>query len=304
MQDHWAGFWEHIEDLRDTLLRSLLVVGMGFFFLLMFYQPILHFLTASPVEQTEQGLIKQKIQRIQITNETTLPHIFELPANAQFISPPSFLNEHGKPIYLLAPGETLVYDEVIQSPLLILGPMEGLILVLKACFWLSLTITAPIWMWIWLQFILPGLKDSEKAILVPFLVLSLLFLGIGIAAAYYITVPIANQYLLLFNQSIGLNAWTLTHYIDYVLLICLGHGVAAELALLLFILVHFGLLSSDWLITKRRYMIVLAFILGALLTPPDVITQLLLAIPLAALYEVAIQYAKWRERLALRMQDI
>lgn len=305
MQDHWAGFWEHAEDLRHTLLRSLVVVGLGFFFLLMFYQPILHFLTAYPAEQTEQGLIKQKVQRIQITNETARHQVFELPHHAQFISTIPFLNEKGKhQTYQLAPGETVFYDEIIESPLLILGPMEGLTLVLKASFWLSLALTAPVWIWIWLQFILPGLKDQEKAVLFPFLALSLLCLGMGIACAYYITVPIANQYLLLFNSSIGQNAWTLTHYIDYVLLLCLGHGVAAELALLLFILVHFRVLTPDWLITKRSYMIVFAFILGALLTPPDVLTQLFLAIPLVGLYEVAIQYAKWRERSALAMQQV
>lgn len=303
MYDHWADFWEHVEDLRETLLKSLLVVGIGFIFLLMFYQPILHFLTAFPAEQTEHGLIKQKVQRIQITNQTREFQIFELPPNSQFVPSP-FLNEQETKQISLLPGETVFYDEIIKSPLLIMGPIEGLTLVLKACFWLSLALTAPIWMWIWMEFILPGLKDQEKAILFPFLALSLFCLGVGIACAYCITVPIANQYLLLFNSSIGQNAWTLTHYMDYVLLLCLGHGIAAELALLLFILVHFRALSSDWLITKRRYMIVFAFILGALLTPPDVLTQLMLAIPLVGFYEIAIQYAKWLERKVFTMQDV
>lgn len=61
-----------------------------------------------------------------------------------------------------------------------------------------------------------------------------------------------------------------------------------------FILVHFGFLTADWLIAKRRYMIVFAFVAGAILTPPDVLTQLMLAIPLIAFYEAAIWYAKWK----------
>src|SRR5204863_41436 len=116
---------------------------------------------------------------------------------------------------------------------------------------------------------------------------------------YYVTLPLANQYLFLFNNSIGQNAWTLIHYVQYVLFLCLGHAIAAELGLLLLTLVHFRFLSPDWLIAKRRYMIVLAFVLGAFLTPPDVLTQLLLALPLIALYEVAIWYAKWRQHLFL-----
>ena len=98
----------------------------------------------------------------------------------------------------------------------------------------------------------------------------------------------------------GQNAWTLNHYVNYVLLLCLGHAVAAELALLLLILVHFRFLSPSWLIAQRRYMIVLAFICGALLTPPDILTQLLLALPLIVLYEFAILYAKWLNRSTLK----
>ena len=105
------------------------------------------------------------------------------------------------------------------------------------------------------------------------------------------TLPIANDYLSLFNSSIGQNAWTLDHYVNYVLCLCLGHAIAAELSVLLLVLVHFGLLSAEWLIAKRRVMIVGAFILGALLTPPDVLTQLLLAFPLIGIYEIAICYA-------------
>jgi sec-independent protein translocase protein TatC len=177
-----------------------------------------------------------------------------------------------------------------------MGPLEGFVLVLRVCFWLSLVLTAPLWGWFWLQFILPGLKNSERVILLPFLFYSLLFLSLGITLAYYVTLPVANQYLLFFNRSIGQNAWTLTHYVNYVLLLCLGHAIAAELTLLLFMLVHWRVLSPHWLMKKRRYMIVLAFILGALLTPPDVVTQLFLALPLIGAYEAAIWYAKWLHR--------
>ena len=194
-------------------------------------------------------------------------------------------------------GDHLVYDQAIRSPLLIMGPVEGLILVFKTCFWLSLAMTAPFWGWVWLRFILPGMYARERAILVPFLLCSLFCIACGCSLAYYVTLPLANEYLTLFNSAIGQNAWTLNHYVNYVLLLCLGHAIAAELALLLMILVHFRLLSPEWMISKRRHMIVAAFILGALLTPPDVLTQVLLAIPLIAIYELAILYAKWRNRV-------
>ena len=229
-------------------------------------------------------------------NQTTQDLLFELPPNSWLISNFSLNDQIKERSYRFSSGEILVYEQVAPSSFLIMGPIEGISLVFKLSFWISLALTAPFWGWVWIQFILPGLKARERLVLFPFLLCSTICLCLGMAFAYCVTLPIANQYLTLFNDSIGQNAWTLMHYIQYVLLLCLGHAVAAELGLLLFLLVHFRFLSPGGLIAKRRYMIVVAFILGALLTPPDILTQLLLAIPLIGLYEAAIWYAKWRYR--------
>lgn len=311
MQERWTSIWGHIDELRQTLLRSLFIIGLGFLVILGFYQPVIQFFTANPLERTENGLLIQQVQRNQVENQTTKDLLFDLPSHSWLISASESVSksvlksesESGStPIsqngnhnsYRLKPGESLLYEQAIRSPLLIMGPIEGLILAFKVCFWLSIVLTAPLWGWIWLQFILPGLRTQERSVLFPFLLISILCLGLGAFLAYSITLPLSNQYLALFNSSIGQNAWTLTHYVNYVLLLYSGHAIAAELGLLLLALVHFRFLSPTWLIAKRRYMIVVAFILGALLTPPDVLTQLLLAFPLMGLYEIAILYAKWR----------
>jgi len=300
MQELSDSFWGHVNDLRQTLLRTVLIIAVGFAAVLSFYQPFLRFLTSLPLEYSEGGVTKQKVERLQAVNLTGKDQSFQLPADAVLVSSAAPDGQKGShPHYLLRSGETLIYDQTIQSPLLIMGPIEGLALVFKACFWLSIALTAPVWGWVWLQFILPGIKARERAILIPFLLCSLACLACGCALAYFITLPIANEYLSLFNSSIGQNAWTLNHYLNYVLFLCLGHAIAAELSLLLLALVHFRLLSPEWLISKRRYMIVGAFIAGALLTPPDVLTQLLLAFPLMGIYEIAICYAKWRKRPAI-----
>lgn len=297
MDENLADFWEHVEELRKTLIRSVSVVAIGFLLFLIFYKPILHLLAPYPAQRSTSGLTRKKVERIQITNQSAKTATFELPEGATLLSGSAPITKiEEKKTYLVSPGETLFYEEILDPSFLILGPIEGVSLVLKICFWLSLASTAPVWGWLWLQFILPGLRKEERVALFPFLVLSIVCLATGMILAYTITLPLANQYLLSFNHSIGHNAWTLTHYIDYLLLLCLGHAVAAELALLLFILVHFRLISAEELIRKRRLMIVVAFILGALLTPPDVLTQLLLAIPLTILYEAAIYYAKKRRK--------
>lgn len=285
MQEHCDSVWGHIDDLRKTLLRTLWVIALFFVGLLSLYQPILQVLTSYSF-QTE--LAKQRVERFEIKNQTGIDQVFHLPTHAKWVG----IGE-GK-ASILRPGESLSYDQTITAPLLIMGPIEGLILVFKACFWLSIALAAPLWGWVWLRFILPGIKAQEKAFLIPFLIFSLIFILMGCLLAYRITLPIANEYLMLFNSSIGQNAWTLNHYVNYVLFLCAGHAIAAEIAFILMVLVHFRLLSPEWLISKRRYMIVAAFILGALLTPPDVLTQLLLAFPLIGIYEIAICYAKWR----------
>lgn len=299
VHERWAGFWDHVDDLRQTLIRSLFVIGAGFLLSLGFYQPLFEFLVSRPAEQTAEGLTKELIQHQRIVNRTTEIRQYKLPPNARIISesasptPPALPGPLSR-VYRLAPGESLTYETSAVPPLLILGPIEGLSLVFKFCFWLSLALTAPAWGWIWLQFILPGLKPEERVALYPFLLGSIISLAAGAVLAYNVTLPLANDYLTAFNSTLGENAWTLSHYINYVSLICAGHAIAAELGLLLFILVHYHWLTTEWLISKRRYMIVAALVLGALLTPPDVVTQLLLAFPLVGLYELAILYSKWR----------
>lgn len=297
VDERWASFWGHLDELRQTIGRTLLIVGVGFILVLSCYEPILRLLTTYSLEHSDKGLIKHKVHRERVINQSAHTQLFELPADAWIVpNGGEPVKQENRTYYRLAPGQSLLYEQAITAPLLIMGPIEGLVLVFKVCFWVSLALTAPFWGWVWLQFILPGLRVQERAILFPFLLCSGVSLLLGVGLAYYVTLPLANQYLVVFNHSIGQNAWTLTHYVDYVLLLCLGHAIAAELGLLLLVLVHFHLLTPAWLINKRRYMIVLAFILGALLTPPDVLTQLLLAGPLITLYEVAIWYAKWRHR--------
>ena len=141
-----------------------MIVCIGFIAVFCFYQPILQFLTAIPMENGVSGLAQYKMERLHIVNRTAIDQSVGLPADSRFVSGGRFDEQKGgHPHYLLGPGEALTYDRIIHSPLLIMGPIEGLVLVLKACFWLSIALTAPFWGWVWLQFILPGTRAHEKA---------------------------------------------------------------------------------------------------------------------------------------------
>src|SRR5580658_2851212 len=127
-----TSFWEHVEDLRQTLIRSLVVIGLGFFLLVGFYPFIIQFLTNTSVERSSAGLQKQKVERVHLINSTLETVPFELPNRARLISTEGQTTDptHSS-TYYLKPGQSLIYEEVITAPLLIIGPMEGVLLVFK-----------------------------------------------------------------------------------------------------------------------------------------------------------------------------
>jgi sec-independent protein translocase protein TatC len=155
------------------------------------------------------------------------------------------------------------------NSLLIFGPTEGFIITLKVCFWCGLAGTSPFWIACLLQFISPGLRYSEKRFILPFIFHT-------------------------FNASIGVNLWSLSNYLSYTVLILLANGIAFQSFVVLLFLIHAGWISAATMRSKRRHAILAAFVLGAILTPPDVPSQLMLAFPLIALYETAILYASLR----------
>lgn len=294
--------WGHITELRNTLINVILVIALGMGLSLFFYKELFTLLTTPLQKVHEQGLQEQKIQQKRISNPGLEDKIYQTSSDLDRIT---FLSPGAKET---APGHYLIpargFLEMSHSmnhkeTLVILGPIDGMLTSLKISFWVGLVGTSPLWMFFLLKFLTPALHQHEKRLLIPFLILSMLFLITGVLFAFFVTIPLANEYLQLFNESIGINLWTLSSYLDYTIGLLLASALAFEIAVILLFLVHFGILNADLMINKRRHAIVAAFVLGAILTPPDVLTQLLLAIPLIGLYEVAIFYAKYRRALLL-----
>lgn len=177
-------------------------------------------------------------------------------------------------------------------PLAVFSPTEGIVITFKVCLYTSLFLSAPFWLWEVLKFISPALKENERRIVIPFFLTSIAFMITGCFLACSITIPLSNQYLMSFNATMAQNLWGLSEYLDYTFLLMLAHGFAFECGVLLLLLVHLGLIKDSTLIKGRRYSILGSFILAALLTPPDVFSQVMLALPLIGFYEMAIGYAK------------
>ncbi|MEP0219521.1 twin-arginine translocase subunit TatC [Parasphingorhabdus sp.] len=149
-------------------------------------------------------------------------------------------------------------------------------------------------------FVAPGLYANEKKAFLPFLVATPVLFMAGASLAYFIVMPTAFRFFLGFEGEVGgLTQEALPAMGDYLSLVMqfiLAFGVCFQLPVLLLLLNRAGIVSRQQLKGMRRYMIVAAFALAAILTPPDVVSQLMLGIPLILLYEVSLAIMWFTER--------
>lgn len=146
---------------------------------------------------------------------------------------------------------------------------------------------------IWL-FMAPGLYEREKGAVLPFLIASPILFFLGGALVYYIVLPLAWSFFLSFQSTGGDTVLPIMlearvgEYLDLVMVLIFAFGLCFQLPIILALLAKAGFIDADWLARKRRFAIVLIFIVAAILTPPDIISQTALAIPLIGLYELSI----------------
>lgn len=294
----YATFWEHAEEFRRALIKVFSTIGIGILVSLIFYQHIFEILTW-PLQYRKQTSVQEELtpiplQRIRYTNEGKDPLLYQMPPMNRLPIESSGVEMLDNGFYRILPGGYLDIDQLAVKPhLVLLGPVEGLLSIMRISMWTGLIGTSPLWLYFILQFIAPALRESQRRFIGPFIVSSLLFMAAGFCFAFFFTIPIANGALSTLNLKFGENFWTLSNYLDYSVVLLFANGIAFELAVILFFLVHLGLLSSRRMSDSRRAVIVAIFILSAILTPPDVLSLFLLAIPLMGIYELAILYARF-----------
>lgn len=143
------------------------------------------------------------------------------------------------------------------------------------------------------MFVSPGLNQSEKRYLYSLIPVSLIAFAIGAAFGYQILLPPAIKFLLTFGNEVATPYIRIGNYTNLVLTLLFWMGIVFEIPVVLFFLSKIGVVTPEFLARQRRYAIVIAFILGALITPTfDPINQTLVALPIIALYEISIWLAK------------
>lgn len=174
---------------------------------------------------------------------------------------------------------------------------------LFAAFFVSFPIIAnQLW-----AFVAPGLYAKEKKAFLPFLVATPVLFTLGAALAYYVVMPTAFHFFLSFEgKSGGLDVEALPStdsYLSLVMQFILAFGISFLMPVLLMLLNKAGIVTRQQLVGLRRYMIVLAFVAAAVLTPPDVVSQLMLAIPLILLYEITLITIWFTDRSARKKNE-
>ena len=197
---------------------------------------------------------------------------------------------------------------VLVAPLHLAGQTElintdvygGFVVEMKVAFFAGMMIAFPVIAnQIW-RFIAPGLYRNEKRALLPFLLATPVLFSAGAALAYFFAIPIALHFLLGFQGDLGGVTQRalpdISSYLRFVMQFLFGFGLAFLLPVLLMLLEAAGILTRAQLVSARRYAIVANFAIAAVLTPPDVGSMLMLAIPLCLLYELALVGIWFTER--------
>jgi sec-independent protein translocase protein TatC len=191
-----------------------------------------------------------------------------------------------------------------QGKLIYTDIFEAFFVNLKVAFFSALMLSFPVVATQLWRFVAPGLYANEKKAFLPFLLLTPVMFALGAALAYYAAMPVALHFLLGFEGNVGgveqeaLPA--IGNYLSFVTRFLFGFGVAFLLPILLMLLERAGIVTRDQLKAGRRYAIVGAFAISAVLTPPDVLSQFLLAVPLMLLYEFALIAIWFTERRRAR----
>jgi sec-independent protein translocase protein TatC len=184
----------------------------------------------------------------------------------------------------LGPGEKLIFT----------GVPEAFFCYLKVAFLAGVLLAMPVIMYeLWL-FVAPGLYIHEKRFLAPIVILSSFFFVGGGLFGYFIVFPYAFKYLMSFASNYVKPLPSMKEYLSLASMLLLAFGLIFELPLFLTVLARMGIVSAAFLRKNRKYAILLAFVVGAILTPtPDAVNQTLMAGPLIVLYEVSILGARF-----------
>jgi sec-independent protein translocase protein TatC len=186
----------------------------------------------------------------------------------------------------------LLLQRPMPTRLVFIAPTEAFFVNLKVAFYAGLFLSVPLLLFQVWKFVAPGLYEHERRYSFPFLIISTLLFLLGAIFAYVVILPIALHFLIAQGGELWQPNITLSNYLSFCMRLILAAGLVFEFPVLMYFLAKVGVVTPELLVKNRKYAVLVAFVIAAILTPPDVFSQVLLAVPLFLLFEVSIFVAK------------
>ncbi|MEH6456241.1 MAG: twin-arginine translocase subunit TatC [Cocleimonas sp.] len=221
-----VGILGHLIEMRDRLLRAVILIGVAFVCLFPFAKNIYNWLAAPLVNQGQE--------------------------------------------------------------MLIIGPVAPFLIPMKLTLLVAFLIALPYLFYQLWSFVAPGLYKHEKRLIYPLIASSIFLFYLGIAFVYYILLPMMFKIIPQFAPEVAVFSPDIAMYLDFTIMMFIAFGIGFEMPIATILLISTGMTTAEDLKKKRPYVIVGAFIAGMLLTPPDVISQIMLAIPMWLLFELGL----------------
>ena len=179
------------------------------------------------------------------------------------------------------------------TQMIAIGVASPFLAPLKLSLVASIFIAVPFLLYQTWAFVAPGLYRHEKRVALPLLIASILLFYAGVAFAYFVVFPLIFQFMVM-TAPTGVAVMTdINQYMDFILTLFVAFGVSFQVPIATILVVAAGLVSRESIAEKRPYAIVAAFVIGAVLTPPEVISQTLLAIPIWLLFELGLLFSRF-----------
>ncbi len=179
-------------------------------------------------------------------------------------------------------GSNIVFTQV----------QEPFFTAMKVAFFAGLILALPVIFWQFWLFVAPGLYENEKKYVIPFVISATFMFICGAAFCYYVVVPLGFQFLINFGGQLFTAMPSIGEYVGFFTKILIAFGISFELPVITFFLAKIGLIDDVILKKYFRYAIIVIFTFSAIVTPPDVLSQFLMAVPLLGLYGLSILIAK------------
>ncbi len=305
------SFWGHLTDLRAALIRSVVAIGIALVLCL--------FLSQWIVKVLEYPL--QRMHMFEKPRRTVTLEIGDTKLGPFDVSREVFpgLPEGDSKSVVLRVGVTQVGKEQVATltvdpaakpadsadiRLHNFGPTEGFLVAFHVAIYAALAVSSPFWIFFMGGFILPALNLKERSVIFSWLLWSGFLFFAGVLSTYFVLLPVALRASVKYSELLGFSwqDWRADEYINFVCKFIFGMGLGFQFPLIVLFLVKIGVLTHAHLTKYRRHVAVLSLILGAVLTTPEVVTQVAMAIPLYLLYEVCIWIAWYWERKKRRAQ--